>query len=143
MLNNIKDIAVKKCLDLKSTLTPNRVSLLDVMIETSKPLTAYEIKDYIKEKGNDLNISTIYRVMEFWCKTGVIHKISALNKFLTCSNPNEVHLHVINICSKCEELMESCNKKMGLDFKKGSKSLALSMTPNAHIEIPVICKGCQ
>ena len=104
---------------------------------------ANTINNYIKEKGNDLNISTIYRVMEFWCKTGIIHKISALNKFFTCSNPNEVHLHVINICSKCEELMESCNKKMGLDFKKGSKSLGLSMTPNAHIEIPVICKGCQ
>jgi len=143
MFNQLKDIAVKKCIDLKSTLTPNRIRLLDIMIETKKPLSAYEIKDYINKNGKNLNISTIYRVMEFWCKTGVIHKISMLNKFFTCSNPNEAHLHVVNICTKCEKLMESCNKKMGLDFKKGSKSLGLSMAPNTHIEIPVICSGCQ
>ena len=82
MFNKLKDIAVKRCIDLKSTLTPNRIRLLDIMIETKKPLSAYEIKDYINKNGNNLNISTIYRVLEFWCKTGVIHKISSLINFL-------------------------------------------------------------
>ncbi len=143
MFNHLKDSAVKKCLELKSTLTPNRIDLLDLMIEIGKPLSAYEIKEVIKNKGNDLNISTIYRVMEFWCKNGTIHKITSLNKYTTCSNPEETHLHIVNVCTNCEELSETCNKRMGLDFKKGSKSLGLSISPNSHIEIPVICMECQ
>lgn len=138
------EILLEFCLKKKKALTPSRSLIIKTLSKHLKPQSAYELqKEINKSKKNNINISTIYRVLEFWIKLGLIHKISSINKYLICLTPNEKHTHMLNFCTICEKVVETCNEKMGLNFKKSTAKLDLSFNNSQPIEIPVICPECN
>tara|TARA_Y100001935_G_scaffold247137_1_gene242640 strand:- start:235 stop:672 length:438 start_codon:yes stop_codon:yes gene_type:complete len=139
----IKNKALQLCLEAKEIITPNRASILDLLIKNNKPLAAYELKEMLKDNNKGLNISTIYRVLDFWIKMKVVHKLSILNKYVLCSNPDEVHTHITNICTKCSSVVETCNENMGLNLKESTKNMGVALTPDLNVEIPVLCANCK
>ncbi|MBF86720.1 MAG: transcriptional repressor [Pelagibacterales bacterium] len=139
----IKNKALQLCLEAKEIITPNRASILDLLIKNNKPLAAYELKEMLKDNNKGLNISTIYRVLDFWIKLKVVHKLSFLNKYVLCSNPDEVHTHITNICTKCSSVVETCNENMGLNLKESTKNMGVALTPDLNVEIPVLCANCK
>jgi Fur family zinc uptake transcriptional regulator len=138
-----KDKAILICMEKQETLTPNRLLILNILLENEKPISAYDINEIIKKRGKSLNISSVYRVIEFWVKLNVIHKISYLNKYMLCDNTDEKHTHITNICTSCMSVIETCNESMGLDLIKSSKKLGVVISPDINIEIPIICQNCQ
>ena len=140
---SMKNRAIDLCMAHNESLTPNRLVILDIMQEKNLAISAYEINSILKKKRKNLNISSIYRVIEFWIKLKVIHRISLLNKFILCENTAEKHTHITNICTNCSNVIETCNKNMGLNFDKSSKNLGAILSPDINIEIPIICRNCQ
>ena len=99
------DELFRYCIKNKKTLTPTRILIIRILSKFSKPQSAYDLlKEVNKEINPDLNISTIYRVLDFWMGIGLIHKISAINKYLVCLTPNEKHTHMLNFCTVCEKV---------------------------------------
>ena len=139
----IKNKALQLCLEAREIITPNRASILDLLIKKNRPLAAYELKEMLKDNNKGLNISTIYRVLDFWIKMKVVHKLSILNKYVLCSNPDEVHTHITNICTKCSSVVETCNENMGLNLKESTKNMGVALTPDLNVEIPVLCANCK
>ena len=132
------------CLENKKSLTPSRTLVIKTLSSHSKPRSAYDLQDEINRQENTkLNISTIYRVLDFWINIGMIHKISSINKYLVCLTPNEKHTHMLNFCTVCEKVVETCNEKMGLNLKKSTEKLKLSFSTSHPVEIPVICSNCS
>ncbi len=132
------------CLKHKKTLTPSRRLIIKTLSKYSRPKSAYELqKDINKKSDSYINISTIYRVLEFWIKIGFVHKISSINKFLLCLKPEQKHTHMLNYCTVCEKVIETCNKTMNLDFKNSTAKLDLAFNNTHSIEIPVICSNCS
>ena len=132
------------CLKNKKSLTPTRLMIFEILSKNTKPLSAYHILEKVNSNRiKKLNISTIYRVLEFWIELGQVHKISSLNKFFLCLKPNEKHVHMINYCTVCENIFESCNKEMGFDIPKKNFNFKLSYNRKTAIEIPVICSECN
>lgn len=140
---NKKNKAINICMEKKESLTPNRLLVLDILLESEIPISAYDINAVIKKRGRNLNISSVYRVIEFWVKLNVIHKISLLNKYMLCDNTDEKHTHITNICTSCLSVIETCNESMGLNLKESSKKLGVILSPDVNIEIPIICQKCQ
>ena len=143
MQNEKKNKAIDICMKQNESITPNRLLILDILLERKLPISAYDINAIVKKRGKNLNISSVYRVIEFWVKLKVIHKISYLNKYILCDNTDEKHTHITNICTSCLSVIETCNKAMGLNLEKSSKSIGVILSPNINIEIPVICESCQ
>ena len=139
----MKNKAIEVCIDSKESITPNRIAILDMLLECKIPVSAYDLRDSLKKKNKKLNISSIYRVIDFWIKLKIVHKISLLNKYVLCSNPDEIHTHITNICTCCSKVIETCNKSMGLNLNKSSKDLGILLTPNINVEIPVLCNTCK
>ena len=132
------------CLKRKKALTPSRTLVINTLSKHNKPVSAYELRDEVNKTGNfNINISQIYRVLEFWIDLGLIHKISSINKFLLCVTPEEKHTHMLNFCTICEKVFESCNEKMGLNLQKSTAKLDLAFNNTRSIEIPVICPQCS
>ena len=132
------------CLKNKKSLTPSRTLVIKTLSKHKKPISAYELRDEINNKGDvNINISQIYRVLEFWIDLGLIHKISSINKFLLCITPEEKHTHMLNFCTVCEKVFETCNEQMGLNLKKSTAKLDLSFNDTRSVEIPVICPECS
>ena len=132
------------CLKKKKSLTPSRILVIRTLSKHKKPISAYELRDEINNNGDvSINISQIYRVLEFWIDLGLIHKISSINKFLLCITPEEKHTHMLNFCTVCEKVFETCNEKMGLNLKKSTAKLDLAFNNTCSVEIPVICPQCS
>ena len=138
-----KNKAIQICLESKETLTPNRITILELLLDSEAPISAYDLSTKLKNRGKNINISTIYRVIDFWIKLKIVHKISYLNKFVLCSNHEEIHTHITNICTKCSKVIEPCNEKMELNLNKSSQKLGILLRPDINVEIPVLCNNCQ
>ena len=143
MKHQVKDIALKSCMSAGAALTPSRLVIFEMIASHEKPVTAYELQSYLSAGGKAFNIATIYRVLDFWCNIGVVHKIASLNKFRICQDPDEAHTHIMNVCTQCETVIESCNERMGLDLNKGLAAIGMTIPANSHVEIPVICAECR
>ena len=144
MKNISIEYILNHCLKNKKALTPSRTMVIKVLAKHEKPQSAYSLKNEINKNRKILiNISTIYRVLDFWIKLGFIHKITSINKYLICLRPDEKHVHMLNYCTKCEKVIESCSEKMNLDFEKSTARLDLAFNKNKPIEIPVICPSCS
>ena len=128
----------------KKSLTPSRTLVIKTLSKHKKPISAYQLRDEINNNREvNINISQIYRVLEFWIDLGLIHKISSINKFLLCMTPDEKHTHVLNYCTVCEKVFETCNKQMELNLKKSTAKLDLEFNSTRSVEIPVICPQCS
>ena len=138
-----KDKAILICMEKQETLTPNMLFILNILLENEKPISAYDISAIIKKRGKNLNISSVYRDIEFWVRLNVIHKISYLKKYMLCDNTDERHTHITNVCTSCMSVIETCNESMGLDLMESSKKLGVLLSPDINIEIPIICENCQ
>ena len=139
---NFKSIALDRCYAAKNVITPQRMLIIDTLVRQEKPISAYELRDLLHGIGEKLNIATIYRILDFWCRLKLVHRISSINKFVSCSTPEDKHTHVINCCQKCELTIESCHEKMGIDIASGTQYLGLKLANNSHLEIPVFCSSC-
>ena len=137
------NILLEYCIKNKKSLTPTRLLIIKALFNHNKPQSAYELQEQINSNKVNINISTIYRVLEFWIKIGVLHKIASINKYFICSSPKEKHIHMLNFCTICNKVYESCNKAMELNFAKSVASLKLSMNKKSSIEIPVVCSSCK
>ena len=138
------DNLLNYCLKKKKSLTPSRTLVIKTLSKYNRPMSAYELRDEINSNRDvNINISQIYRVLEFWIDLGLIHKVSAINKFLLCITPEEKHTHMLNFCTVCEKVFETCNEQMGLNLKKSTAKLDLAFNNNRSVEIPVICAKCS
>ena len=93
---DFKSVMLERCYSNKSTMTPQRLLILDTLVELKKPISAYELKDYLNGIGKSLNIASIYRILKFWCGLKFVHRIRSNNKFTSCSVPEDKH----NLCHK-------------------------------------------
>jgi len=140
---DFKSVMLERCYSDKSTMTPQRLLILDTLVELKKSISAYELKDYLNGIGKNLNIASIYRILEFCCGLKLVHRIRSKNKFISCSVPEDKHTLFIKFCQRCEKTIESCHEKMGIDIEGGAKSLGLKLANNSHLEIPVFCSSCS
>lgn len=62
---SMKNRAIDLCMANNESLTPNRLVILDIMQEKNLAISAYEINSILKKRRKNLNISSIYRVIEF------------------------------------------------------------------------------
>ena len=131
------------CEKHKKSLTPTRILIYNILKNSSKPKSAYEIQKQLNSDSKNLNISTVYRVIDFWIELGTVHKLTSINKFLLCSKPEEEHIHMLNFCTKCEKVFETCNKAMGINFEKKDLLKDMVINSNYSIELPVLCSSCK
>ena len=131
------------CLKYNKSLTPTRLLIYRIIEKNNRPISAYEIQEEVRNSDLNFNISTVYRVLDFFIDIGLIHKLATINKFTICAKPKEKHIHMINLCTRCENVVESCNKVMGLDFKKSMSNFDMLINQKHTIELSVLCSGCK
>ena len=138
------EILLNYCLKKKKSLTPSRTLVIKTLSKHKKPISAYELRDEInKNKDLRINISQIGVIHKKNLLIEDIYKISSINKFFLCITPEEKHTHMLNFCTVCEKVFETCNKRMGLNLKKSTAKLDLAFNNTRSVEIPVICPQCS
>ena len=129
-----------KCLDSGRSATPQRMTIIDALDSSGKNLSAYELLDLLNNKGQLFNISTIYRVLNFWIEMGIVHKIESTNTYLICNDKHTNHFHVLLQCSNCKSVEESCQISTQFSSPESSK---FSIKDGQVIEFLGLCNNCK
>ena len=132
------------CAQRSQRLTPIRRQVLEVLLESHKPLGAYEIMDRAAApSGTRLAPITIYRALDFLRDNGLVHRIESRNAFVACVNNHAVgDLVVFLICEHCGAVGEAPSAAMADELRSAAR--AAGFVPKAPvIEITGVCAHCR
>lgn len=102
------------CTDKQARFTPLRRTVYQLILESDKPLGAYDLiqslqQDRKKQAGDKAKMvapPTIYRTLEFLLELGFIHQLTSINAFVPCCHPRDEHNAVFLLCNDCERVQE-------------------------------------
>src|SRR5215212_225491 len=138
------------CAQRSQRLTPIRRNVLEVLLESHKPLGAYEIMDRAAAShsrpapsGGRPAPITIYRALDFLRDNGLVHRIESRNAFVACVNNHATgDLVVFLICEHCGAVGEAASAAVADQLKTAAR--AAGFTPKAPvIEIGGVCAHCR
>ena len=131
------------CTQRAQRLTPIRRQVLELLLESHKPLGAYEIMDRAAAGGGRPAPITIYRALDFLRENGLVHRIESRNAFVACVNNHESDdLVVFLICEHCGAVGEAQSAAVADQLKAAARSAGF--TPKAPvIEIGGVCAHCR
>jgi len=130
-------------------ITTPRKLVIKLLDKSKEALSAYEIKDKLDSQGKEVDIVSIYRIIECLEKNKLIHRVLSNSKIMKCQigheeechKHQEHHCHHLLICQKCgciEEIhcagITPVIKKVELESQFKIKSHSL--------EFYGVCKNC-
>ena len=135
--------AEARCAERSQRLTPMRRQVLEVLLESHKPLGAYEIIDKLAAGGGRPAPITIYRALDFLRDNELVHRIESRNAFIACvGDHGSGDLVVFLICERCGEVGEAASAGVADQLKGAAR--AAGFTPKTPvIEISGLCAHCR
>lgn len=126
-LNNIK-------------ITKARLFILNLLNEEDDGLSADDILKKLNEKGNDFDLSTIYRNLEKFSEMEITEKLNlGENRYIFKLNKDK-HKHVLK-CSECSKEIEiDCPLSQVKEYIKNKTGFVMS---EHDFVIEGICKNCK
>lgn len=136
-------------------MTPQRIEILSILDNAEGTVTAYEIKDKLdeivadqnkgKKKGTktpQINISTVYRVLELFEELGIIHRIISQNGYIKCTKTlgDTENTHHFIICTNCGNTEEFCQPRKAPTIRPKMFKVK-DMFP--YYELHGICHVCR
>jgi len=131
------------CAARTQRLTPIRRQVLEVLLDSHKPLGAYEIMDRTATGDGRPAPITIYRALDFLRENGLVHRIESRNAFVACvNNHGSDELVVFLICEHCGAVGEAPGEAVAVELKAAARSAGF--TPKTPvIEIGGVCLHCR
>lgn len=141
-MDTIIDHAKEFCVEHKERLTKPRLEVLNILSRSEKPLGAYEILEELGKVIDKPKPPTVYRAIEFWQKSGFIHRIESLNAYTVCCEDHRHKESQFMICDACGLVIEVhlCGMPTELKALAASNSFQPSIW---NIEIHGLCQSCQ
>lgn len=121
-------------------VTKGRVTLLEILKSLDRGLSAEELYDKCKNRGLEINLSTIYRSLELFEKENIVKKLRIGDAPYIYSIKKDGHSHILqcDICDKevkfpcpMEELEELIKEKVGFNLIEHK------------LELRGICEECK
>ena len=131
------------CAALGARLTPLRKEVLELILNASGPMGAYDLLAKIKsDSDRPAAPPTVYRTLDFLLEKGLIHRLTSINAYIPCCHPREGHQTAFLICTTCKNVTEASAQGLLTQLD----ALAASDQFTAHhsiIEISGICQQCH
>lgn len=146
-ISRILDSAKNAC-ELEGTrLTRKRQNVLQCLLKSKKPLSAYEIADaYQTAFDEPIRAMSVYRMLDFLIDEKLAHKLKSANKYVACSHIVCDHAHGIPqflICDKCGKVEEISVSKKIIDSLAASAEKANFTLISEQIELYCLCDKCS
>lgn len=128
-------------------LTEKRRRILELLLSTESPLSAYEIADtYVDTYGDHMPTMSVYRILEFLESEKIVHKLSTANKYIACSHIECSHAHdaaQFLICSECKTAKEIDISNNVLEELNRLVTNAGFFLGSSQLELQCLCKKCS
>ncbi len=85
--------------------TKHRTAVIEILAQSSQPISAEEIYFMLKESKVDINLSTIYRTLEVFAANDIVTKLNLTGSSKALYEYNMMtHRHYL-ICIKCKKIV--------------------------------------
>jgi Fur family transcriptional regulator, zinc uptake regulator len=130
------------CTARGAKLTAQRRTVLGLLCESNRPLSAYEILDRMRDSIRNPAPPTVYRALDFLQEQGLVHKLESLHAFVGCSHPEHPHSSQFLICRDCGEVSEMENAAILRCLQSAASSTGFKAS-RPVVEILGTCAGCS
>lgn len=130
------------CQEKNIKLTPLREQILNIIMHTEQPLTAYTVLEKLQVEKPRAQVMSVYRVLDFLLENGLIHRIENLNAFMPCCHLFEKHLSQWLICEQCGSADECALPIFKQGINEVETQTGFSVT-SPTIELLGVCKKCH
>jgi len=136
------DEAQTACLRQSVQLTELRRTVLGLILQADRPLTAYQLLDLLKATRPGAAPPTVYRALEFLLERKLIHKLERLNAFVACTGLGQ-HAHVAQllICGMCGQVTELEDRAVAHAIANAAADVGFRPSSNM-IEVDGVCGTC-
>lgn len=145
-LQSILHRAEDMCSHSGGRLTEKRKRILALLLQSSTPLSAYEVADaYNRTAEANMPPMSVYRILDFLEAQLLVHKLDSANKYIACSHIACDHAHQVPqflICSQCQRVKEiAIPKKIVDELEKQVQESGYKMV-NSQLELQCVCESC-
>lgn len=123
-------------------LTALRREVLELILRSASPLTAYQLLDLLKASRKSAVPPTVYRALEFLIENRLVHRIERLNAFIPCVEADHDHADAqFLICHQCGSVTEI--EDHAVSHALAAAAAAHGFTPSrAIVELDGLCARC-
>ena len=135
--------AERICKQRGQKLTPIRRRVLECLLESHRPLGAYDLIDALALHVARPAPITVYRALDFLLAQGLVHRIESRNAFLACVGAHDPDtLIAFLICEQCGSVGEIATTNVVSTLNEAAR--AEGFAPHkAVVEIAGKCAHCR
>jgi Fur family zinc uptake transcriptional regulator len=133
--------AEHSCTQHGARLTSLRRTILEILLMADSPVKAYDILEMMRDRGQRITPATVYRTLEFLLQNGLIHRVNALNAYISCTCKHDSDALLIFVCSQCRKIKEIDDRDLYDYMQKRLEKLGISLR-NSCIEMQGKCREC-
>ncbi|WP_426455745.1 transcriptional repressor [Acinetobacter sp. KB005] len=131
------------CSATGARLTPLRKEVLELILNASGPMGAYDLLARIKSQTDrPAAPPTVYRTLDFLLEKGLIHRLTSINAYIPCCHPREGHQAAFLICTECHMVKEASSQGLTHQLDQLAASDEF-VAQHSIIEISGKCQQCR
>ncbi|GKS70109.1 Fur family transcriptional regulator, zinc uptake regulator [Nitrosomonas sp. PY1] len=128
-------------------LTNKRKNVLTILLESTIPLSAYEIAEKYRFHFNEaLPVMSVYRMLDFLIHERLVHKLETAGQYMSCEHITCDHQHETPqflICDQCGSVKEIGIKKHIMnELALSIQNTGFKLT-HQQLELHGVCEHCQ
>ena len=147
-LDSLLRAAEVSCAENGARLTQRRRQVLSVLMQSSSPLSAYEVLDLCNRSTTSaMPAMSVYRILDFLEQQLLVHRLSTSNKYVSCAHIACDHKHFQTthflLCEGCSSVEEvDATEEASEALEQMAKTVGFKLTTQ-QFELSGICTTCQ
>jgi Fur family zinc uptake transcriptional regulator len=129
-------------LDRGEKLTKLRRRVLEIVLESHRPMGAYDVLGALAQDGTKPAPPTVYRALDFLRAQGFVHRIDSRNAFAACFAPDKPHRSHFLLCRACGQAAEIDDPALDAALADASDRAGFT-TEGETVEITGLCADCH
>ncbi|MEB3236257.1 MAG: Fur family transcriptional regulator [Candidatus Sericytochromatia bacterium] len=130
-------------------ITTPRQRVIDLLAEVLEPVSAYEIRDHLEQRGARIDIVSVYRILECLEQLGLVHRVLSSGKVHRCvieahepcSLPQTDHCHHSLVCRRCGRIEELHCPDIGTLLARAAENVGFALEHH-QLELGGTCRRC-
>jgi len=125
-----------------STLTRNQRLVLETLLQTATPQSAYAILDALRPEGFRAP-PQVYRALDKLLEAGLVHRIESMNAFVACCDPTDAghETIVFMLCDRCGAVDEFADAPVARRLEELSRERGFHADKRT-VEVRGACTRC-
>jgi Fur family zinc uptake transcriptional regulator len=124
--------------------TPQRRQVLEALLESHVPASAYDVIDRLGEGGRRPAPISVYRALDFLVANNLAHRIESKNAYIACDRGADCEpgATLFLICDNCGAAAEASSEALGSLVNAETRKRAF--TPRLRVlEVRGLCARCR